>query len=134
MPILVDNPQKVGVDRLLNALAAYRRTKTSTIVIDFGMSYSSLHSWHAYPFKSLKIDRTFIQGVNTNNSDLSLVNSIIAMSRNLKLTVVAEGIETAEQLNLMRAMNCDMVQGWYFSAALSSDQFLSYLNNELKHL
>ncbi len=101
---------------------------------DFGMSYSSLHSWHAYPFKSLKIDRTFIQGVNTNNSDLSLVNSIIAMSRNLKLTVVAEGIETAEQLNLMRAMNCDMVQGWYFSAALSSDQFLSYLNNELKHL
>ncbi|BCA93778.1 hypothetical protein TUM19329_01390 [Legionella antarctica] len=101
---------------------------------DFGMSYSSLHSWRTYPFKSLKIDRLFIQGVNTNNNDLSLVNSIIAMSRNLNITVVAEGIETAEQLKLLRSMKCDMVQGWYFSAALSSDQFLLYLKQELKQL
>ncbi|MCL9683159.1 sensor domain-containing protein [Legionella maioricensis] len=101
---------------------------------DFGMNYSSLKSWHSYPFKILKIDRSFIQGVNTNNNDLSLVNSIIAMSRNLKLTVVAEGVETIEQLKLMRTMNCDMVQGWYFSEALSSEQFLLYLNNQLKNL
>ena len=101
---------------------------------DFGTGYSSLSSWRSYPFKSLKIDRSFIQGVNTNNNDLSLVNSIIAMSRNLKLTVVVEGIETAEQLQLVRAMNCDMVQGWYFSEAPSSEQFLLYLNNQLKHL
>jgi diguanylate cyclase (GGDEF)-like protein/PAS domain S-box-containing protein len=101
---------------------------------NFGMGYSSLSSWRSYPFKSLKIDRAFIQGVNTNNHDLSLVNSIIAMSRNLKLTVVVEGIETEEQLKLVRAMNCDMVQGWYFSKALSSEQFLLYLNNQLKHM
>ena len=94
---------------------------------DFGMGYSSLNSLRSYPFKSLKIDRAFIQGINTNSNDLSLVNSIITMSRNLKLSVVAEGIETAEQLELMRSMNCDMVQGWYFSAALSSEQFLHYL-------
>lgn len=56
------------------------------------------------------------------------------MSRNLNITVVAEGIETAEQLKLLRSMKCDMVQGWYFSAALSSDQFLLYLKQELKQL
>lgn len=97
---------------------------------DFGMGYSSLSSLRSYPFQSLKIDRAFIQGINTNNNDLSLVNSIIAMSKNLKLSVIAEGIETKEQLDLMRAMNCDMVQGWYFSVALSSEQFLLYLNKQ----
>lgn len=96
---------------------------------DFGMSYSSLSYIRSYPVKSLKIDRIFIQRINTNNNDLSLVNSIIAMSRNLKLAVIAEGIETEEQLELIRSMNCDMVQGWYFSKALPEDEFLLYLIN-----
>ncbi|HAT8951740.1 TPA: EAL domain-containing protein, partial [Legionella pneumophila subsp. pneumophila] len=52
------------------------------------------------------------------------------MARNLKLSVIAEGIETAEQLELMRSMNCDMVQGWYFSKPLSGDKFLFYLMNK----
>lgn len=97
---------------------------------DFGMSYSSLSYISSYPVKSLKIDRVFIQRINSNNNDLSLVNSIIAMSRNLKLAVIAEGIETEEQLELVRSMNCDMVQGWYFSKALPGEEFLSYLNDE----
>ncbi|KTD57725.1 sensor domain-containing protein [Legionella shakespearei] len=97
---------------------------------DFGMSYSSLSYIRSYPVKSLKIDRIFIQRINSNNNDLSLINSIIAMSRNLKLSVIAEGIETEEQLDLVRSMNCDMVQGWYFSKALPGDEFLSYLNDE----
>lgn len=96
---------------------------------DFGVGYSSLNYIRTYPFKSLKIDRVFIQGITNNTNDLSLVNSIIAMSRNLKLIVVAEGIETAGQLELIRSMNCDFVQGWYFSKALDSDKFLSYLND-----
>lgn len=94
---------------------------------DFGMGYSSLSYIRTYPFKSLKIDRVFMQGINTNSNDLSLVSSIIAMSRNLKLTVIAEGIETKEQLELMRSMKCDLAQGWYFSKALSNDQLLRFL-------
>ncbi|HHO2138531.1 TPA: EAL domain-containing protein [Legionella pneumophila] len=92
---------------------------------DFGVGYSFLQYIKSYPFKSLKIDRVFIQGVNTNHNELSLINSIITMARNLKLSVIAEGIETAEQLELMRSMNCDMVQGWYFSKPLSGDKFSS---------
>lgn len=99
---------------------------------DFGMRYSSLNSLRSYPFKSLKIDKTFIQGVNNHSNELSLVNSIIAMSKTLKLRVVAEGIETEEQLHIMRSLNCDMVQGWYFSEPLSIEHFLSYLSNQIK--
>ncbi|CEG55528.1 sensor domain-containing protein [Legionella fallonii] len=99
---------------------------------DFGMRYSSLNSLRSYPFKSLKIDKTFIQGINNHSNDLSLVNSIIAMSKTLKLRVVAEGIETEEQLRVMRSLSCDMVQGWYFSEPLSIDHFLSYLNKQSK--
>jgi diguanylate cyclase (GGDEF)-like protein/PAS domain S-box-containing protein len=94
---------------------------------DFGMSYSSLNYIRSYPVRSLKIDRMFIQSLNTNNNDLNLVSSIIAMSRNLKLLVIAEGIETEEQFKLIRSMNCDFVQGWYFSKEMSSDKFLMYL-------
>uniref|UniRef100_UPI0026365012 sensor domain-containing protein n=1 Tax=uncultured Legionella sp. TaxID=210934 RepID=UPI0026365012 len=94
---------------------------------DFGMSYSSLNYIRSYPVKSLKIDRIFIQSLNTNNNDLNLVSSIIAMARNLKLLVVAEGIETEEQFNLIRSLNCDCVQGWYLSKEMSSDMFLMYL-------
>lgn len=97
---------------------------------DFGVGYSFLQYIKSYPFKNLKIDRVFIQGVNTNHNELSLINSIITMARNLKLSVIAEGIETAEQLELMRSMNCDMVQGWYFSKPLSGDKFLFFLMNK----
>lgn len=97
---------------------------------DFGVGYSFLKYIQSYPFKSLKIDRVFIQGINTDHSELGLINSIITMARNLKLLVIAEGIETAEQLELMYSMNCDMVQGWYFSKPLSGEKFLFYLMNK----
>lgn len=95
---------------------------------DFGVGYSSLGYLRTYPFRSLKIDRVFIQGLNTNSNDSSLVNTIISMSKNLKLHVVAEGIETEEQLELIRHMGCDMVQGWYFAKAMCGEDFLFYLN------
>lgn len=97
---------------------------------DFGVGYSFLKYIQSYPFKSLKIDRVFIQGINTSHNELGLINSIITMARNLKLLVIAEGIETAEQLELMYSMNCDMVQGWYFSKPLRGDKFLFYLMNK----
>lgn len=95
----------------------------------FGMGYSSLSYIRQLPFKSLKIDKGFTQGIHTNVNDLTLVNSIITMSKNLKLSVIAEGIETNEQLNLIRSMNCHLVQGWLFSKPLSSEKFLAYVKN-----
>ena len=99
---------------------------------DFGMGYSSLNYVHSYPFKSLKIDRAFIKGIGTSQEDLSLVNSIITMSRNLKLAVIAEGVETNEQLELLHDMQCDMAQGWYFSKALNTNDLLTFWQTRIK--
>lgn len=97
---------------------------------DFGMGYSSLNYIRCFPFKSLKIDRVFIQQIETNKDDLSLVNGIVTMSRNLNLSVIAEGIETKVQYELLHAMGCDMVQGWYFSKALSHQELMLYLTKK----
>ena len=95
---------------------------------DFGMGYSSLNYLRSYPFKSLKIDRVFIQDIDNNKNDLNLVNSMITMANNLRLTVIAEGIQNSKQLELLGAMNCDMAQGWYFAKALSRADLLLFLN------
>lgn len=95
---------------------------------DFGMGYSSLSYLRTYPFSSLKIDRVFVQGIDSNENDLGLVNTMISMAKNLKLSVVAEGIEKETQFELLANMGCDLAQGWYFSKALSVQQLLVYLN------
>ncbi|MDI1353019.1 MAG: EAL domain-containing protein [bacterium] len=115
---------------ILKQLNELTKMKIDCSLDDFGMGYSSLNYIRSYPFKSLKIDKAFIQGIDTSNDDLSLVNSIISLSKSLNLTVIAEGIETRKQLDLLRSMNCDMVQGWYFSQALDKELLISYLNNE----
>lgn len=112
---------------ILTQLKLLKKMKIECSLDDFGIGYSSLNYLRSYPFKSLKIDRTFIHGIAEGNDELHLVSSIIAMSHNLKLSVVAEGVETMKQYELLSAMNCDMVQGWYFSPALTSDELLSYL-------
>lgn len=98
---------------------------------DFGMGYSSLNYLRSYPFKSLKIDRVFIQGIDSNENDLNLVKSMVSMAKNLKLSVIAEGIENAMQLKLLSAMNCDLAQGWYFAKALSNKDLLLFLNKQV---
>lgn len=117
------------VKLILSQLNRLNKMNIHCSLDDFGMGYSSLNYIRSYPFKSLKIDRVFIQGIETSNDDLSLVHSIISMSQNLKLKVIAEGIETSKQFELLRSMNCDMVQGWHFSRALSTSDFLLYLND-----
>jgi diguanylate cyclase (GGDEF)-like protein len=115
---------------ILSQLKRLNKMNIDCSLDDFGMGYSSLSYLRSYPFKTLKIDRVFIQGIETNDDDLSLVNSIITMSRNLKLSVIAEGIETSKQLELLSSMNCDMVQGWYFAKAMNSHQLQRYLDKK----
>jgi EAL domain-containing protein (putative c-di-GMP-specific phosphodiesterase class I) len=114
---------------ILERLNRLNKMRIDCSLDDFGMGYSSLNYLRSYPFKSLKIDRVFIQGIDSNENDLNLLNSMVCMAKNLKLSVIAEGIETIKQLELLSAMNCDMAQGWYFAKALNSKELLLYLNN-----
>ena len=80
---------------------------------DFGTGYSSLSNLRRYPFDSLKIDRRFVSGLLDREDDGTIVRAIIALAHGLGKTVVAEGVETAEQLAALRALGCDMAQGFY---------------------
>lgn len=88
---------------------------------DFGTGYSSLSYLQAYPLNTLKIDRSFVQHMVPGGRDAELVRTIITMSKNLRLEVTAEGIETEEQLELLRLLHCDFGQGYYFSPPLDGD-------------
>jgi EAL domain-containing protein (putative c-di-GMP-specific phosphodiesterase class I) len=82
---------------------------------DFGTGYSSLAYLAKLPVRALKVDRSFIQTMNDSAESMSLVSSIVGLAQSLNLTVVAEGVETAEQAELLAAMRCDEMQGFLFS-------------------
>ncbi|MCX7545338.1 sensor domain-containing protein [Marinicella gelatinilytica] len=96
---------------------------------DFGTGYSSLGYLREFSFDVLKMDRAFVQGITTNKSDYDLVKATIAMSRSLDLLVVAEGVETKAQLQMLEDLGCDIVQGFYFSKPLSKQAFFGFIKS-----
>ncbi len=87
---------------------------------DFGTGYSSLSYLHEFPFDWLKIDRSFISQIGTNNKHPEIVRTIVELAHNLDLGVVAEGIETAEHLAHLRRLGCEYGQGYFFSKPVDS--------------
>lgn len=99
-----------------------------TIAIDdFGTGYSSLAMLKRLPVDKLKIDRSFVKELNSDDSDQKIVQALISMAHTLQISVVAEGIETQEQLNLLRQYGCDFGQGYLFSKPVPIDE----LNREV---
>ena len=94
---------------------------------DFGTGYSSLSYLRSYPFDILKIDRSFINDISHNRADRELVNATIAMSHALGIRVVAEGVETHDQLSHLKTKKCDIAQGYYFSKPIPEDEFFTLL-------
>jgi diguanylate cyclase (GGDEF)-like protein/PAS domain S-box-containing protein len=90
---------------------------------DFGAGYSSLSYLQDLPVGKLKIDRSFIQAMTVNPRDTAIVAAVIGMGHSLNLKVLAEGVETEEQMSFLRAHNCDEIQGYYFSKPLAADPF-----------
>jgi EAL domain-containing protein (putative c-di-GMP-specific phosphodiesterase class I) len=90
---------------------------------DFGSGYSSLNMLSSLPIDVLKMDIDFIRNIERNEKDFRLVELIIDIARYLKVPVVAEGVETANQLKLLKNAGCDLVQGYYFSKPLPAGEF-----------
>ena len=115
--VMHDAPQLVGM------LGELKRLGVQVAIDDFGTGYSSLSSLKRFPVDRLKVDRSFVEHIANDADDAALVRTIITLGRNLGLKVVAEGVETAEQLQFLREHLCDEIQGFYFSRPVPSEQF-----------
>jgi len=100
---------------------------------DFGTGYSSLSNLRYFSLDKLKIDRSFITEIAQNRHDQIIVEATVNMGKSLGLTVLAEGVETEEQAELLRQYGCDEIQGYLFSKPLSSKAFELLVNQELLH-
>jgi EAL domain-containing protein (putative c-di-GMP-specific phosphodiesterase class I) len=94
---------------------------------DFGTGYSSLSALQQFPISTLKIDKSFVRDVATNPDDATLVDTIVQMGQNLHMDVVAEGVETEDQLAFLQSLGCTYVQGLLFGEPMSSDNYLELL-------
>ena len=112
-----------NADHVIRVVESLRRKGYIVEMDDFGSGYSSLNMLSAMPVDVLKMDRAFIQRIGEDEKDAHLVALILGIARSLKVPVVAEGVETEEQLKLLRKLGCPLVQGFYFSKPLPAPEF-----------
>lgn len=113
--------------RVMRTLEGLRSLGVKVALDDFGTGYSSLSYLTRFPFTSLKIDRCFVTDCVRNAQSASIVHTIIQLCKNLNLEVVAEGVETEEELTFLFKHRCDLIQGFYFSPALDADSLARFI-------
>ena len=119
------------VTQAVELLHAVKALGVTLSLDDFGTGYSSLSYLSRFPIDVLKVDRSFIAAITRDSNDASIVASIITLAHNLKLSVIAEGVETQEQLDYLRRHGCDHMQGYFFSPALPAAEFEQMLRKQI---
>ena len=112
------------------ALALLRAAGVAIAIDDFGTGYASLTYLREFPATSLKIDRAFVSGVSTDRSDAAIVQAVVSLAHGLGMTVTAEGVEHVAQIELLRSLHCDHLQGFEFGAAMTADELLALVRGQ----
>jgi EAL domain-containing protein (putative c-di-GMP-specific phosphodiesterase class I) len=117
--------------RMVSVLAKIKSMGVRLAIDDFGTGYSSLAQIKRFPVDTLKVDRSFIHNLPQNAEDKAITEAIIGMGKALSLTVVAEGVETVEQMNFLKEHFCDEMQGFHFSKPIIPEQFADLLRKHV---
>ncbi len=119
------------LSRIQEKLNRVRKTGVSISIDDFGTGYSSLSRIKSLPVDNIKIDKSFIDDLENSPQNLKIVQAIILMAHGLQLKVVAEGVETENQLSILRKEQCNIVQGYLLSRPLAVTDFEALLDEDL---
>ena len=116
-----------NVETAIKMLKQLRASGVQLAMDDFGTGYSSLSYLHRFPINTLKIDRSFITRMVENNENAEIVRTISGLAKNLGMDVVAEGVETRDQLEILRALGCEYGQGYFFSKPLDTQSAEAFI-------
>ncbi len=123
---ITENVVMTDINQAMNSIVKLQNMGIKVSIDDFGTGYSSLAYLRKLPIDKIKIDRSFIEEVASNDSDLTIVKSMVDLSHGLGKRVLAEGVETKEQLQLLQHLGCDAIQGFYISKPLSEKNLQNY--------
>jgi EAL domain-containing protein (putative c-di-GMP-specific phosphodiesterase class I) len=125
--LLTQNHQEVS-----SILHGLRSLGVRIAMDDFGTGYSSLNNLLRFPIDKIKIDSSFIKNITTSDNCVAIVRAVMSLRRSLGITVTAEGIETIEQLEVVRREGCDEIQGYFISRPLPADAADAFLRERAK--
>jgi EAL domain-containing protein (putative c-di-GMP-specific phosphodiesterase class I) len=126
---LTESVIMANAQQTADKLQAFRDLGVSLAIDDFGTGYSSLAYLKRLPITTLKIDKEFVDDLRQGSEDAAITTTVIAMARALGLNVVAEGVETAEQMAFLRAQECDEIQGYWLSPPLEAHRCHAFIRN-----
>uniref|UniRef100_UPI003D0ED8DA EAL domain-containing protein n=1 Tax=Shewanella sp. TaxID=50422 RepID=UPI003D0ED8DA len=118
-------------EKAIKVMMQLSKMGVSLALDDFGTGYSSLSYLKRFPIDTLKIDKAFVDDIDKSDRDLKMVDSIITIAHNMGLSVVGEGVEEASQLNILKALKCEEIQGFIYSKAVDETCFTELLKQEI---
>ena len=124
---ILESTMIYSMEDVINKLNILKKNGIGTEIDDFGIAYSSMSYLKKLPIKTLKIDMAFIKDITDNATDRALVKNIINITKDLNLECVSEGVETKEQLEILKKFGCGIIQGYYYSKALPRDQVIDFI-------